>query len=206
MAGLRTRWTGACVLGELVGFLPPAVVGTALGSAGASDPVMVVGLAAAGALEGAALGYAQSRVLDRHLPALDGTAWVLATAGAAAFAWAVGMGGPALFDSGLPVGLVLAVMVPAWLAALLAMGAAQWWVLRQVLPRSARWIPVTAGAWLLGVLIPVAAISLTPDGAPAWARVAIAVAAAVGMGVTVGVLTGGALMGLIRRSGSTAGL
>lgn len=204
-AGLRVRWTWAFVLGELVGFIPPAVVGTALGSAGAGDAGMVLGLAAAGALEGAAIGFTGSRVLARYLPDLDGRAWILATAGAAAFAWAVGMSGPALFSSGIPMWLGLAVMVPAWIAALLAMGVAQWLVLRRVLARCARWVPVTAGAWLLGVMIPVAAISLTPEGTPAWAMVVIAVSAAIAMGITVGVLTGGVLAGLIRRSADTVG-
>jgi hypothetical protein len=192
----------AFVLGELVGFIPPAVVGATLGAAGASDAAMVLGLAAAGALEGAALGFTQSRVLARYLPALDGRAWIWATAGAAAVAWAVGMGGPVLFSSGIPLWVAFAAMIPAWTLALLAMGVAQWWVMRRVLPRCARWIPITAGAWLVGVMIPVAAISLMPDGTPAWAMVVVAVTAAIAMGVTVGALTGGALMALIRRSAS----
>jgi hypothetical protein len=198
-AGLRVRWTWAFVLGELVGFIPPAMVGTALGRAGAGDAALVLGLALAGALEGAAIGFTGSRVLARYLPDVDDRAWIIATSAAAAFAWAVGMGGPALLTSGIPVWLGLVVMVPAWIAALLAMGVAQWLVLRRVLARCVRWIPATAGAWLVGVMIPVAAISLTPEGTPAWAMVAIAVTAAIAMGITVGVLTGGVLVGLIRR-------
>lgn len=197
--GLRRRWTVAFVVGEMVGFIPPAVAGTVLAARQAGDGAMVVGLTVAGALEGAALGMTQSRVLRRYVPALDGPRWVVLTAAAAAFAWFVGMSGPVLLGSDrIPIWAGLAVMVPAWASALLGMGFGQWLVLRRAIPRSARWIPVTAGAWLLGVLIPVAAVSLTPDATPAWARVAVAVASAVAMGVTVGMLTGGTLAGLIR--------
>lgn len=198
-AGLRARWTAAFVVGELVGFIPPALVGTALGVAGAGDAALIAGLTAAGALEGAALGYTQSRVLARYLPSLDGRAWVVGTSAGAAFAWFVGMSGPAVFAVGVPVWLALLVMVPAWLTGLLAMGAAQWLVLRRAVPRCRRWVPLTAAAWLVGVMIPVAAISLTPDAAPVPARAAVAVAAAVAMGATVGLLTAGVLRGLIRQ-------
>ena len=198
--GLRSRWTRAFLLGELVGFIPPAVVGTTLGSAGASDAAMVTGLTLAGSLEGAAIGYAQSRVLARYVPALDGRAWIRATAVAAAFAWFVGMSGPALFSAEvLPVGLVLAIMIPAWTCGLLAMGYLQWRVLRTCIPGSARWVPVTAGAWLIGVMIPVAALSVVPNGSAPWVMVTVAIIAAVAMGVAVGALTGGTLAGLVRR-------
>jgi VIT1/CCC1 family predicted Fe2+/Mn2+ transporter len=101
------------------------------------------------------------------------------------------MGGRALLGSDiLPAGLVLAVLVPAWAAALLSMGYLQWRVLRSPLPRSRRWIWVTAGAWLLGVMIPVVALSAAPDVWPAWAHAIIGVLAAVAMGAVVGALTG----------------
>lgn len=196
---LRRSWTAAFVLGELVGFLPPALVGTALGRAGASDWAMILGLTLAGSLEGAAIGFTQSRVLARFVPEVNGRAWVAVTAAAAALAWFVGMAGPALFGSGLiPGWLALMIMVPAWTCAALGMGFGQWLVLRGPLPHSGRWIPVTAGAWLVAVMIPVAAISVVPNDAPAWVFVVFAVAAAVAMGVTVAALTGGALVEILR--------
>jgi hypothetical protein len=185
------------VVGELVGFLPPALTGAALAAAGAPDAWLVVGLTLAGLLEGAALGAAQARVLGGVAPSLRGRDWVLATAAAAAFAWFVGMGGAALLGAtGAPALLVVA-LVPAWAAALLAMGLAQWWVLRRTVPRSGRWVPVTAAAWSAGVMVPVAALSSVPNGWPIAAHVVAGVAGAVAMGLVVGLVTGRTLERLL---------
>ena len=200
VAGLRRRWILACLIGELVGFLPPATAGAALSTIGVTDLILVVGLTITGLMEGAILGVAQSRVLARHAPAVNGRAWVVATTEAAGFAWFVGMGGGALMGSQIaPAGLLLALLVPAWAAALLSMGYLQWRVMRSALPRSRRWIWVTSGAWLLGVMIPVAALSLAPNDWPGWAHGLIAVLAAVAMGATVGTLTGRTLERILVR-------
>jgi hypothetical protein len=199
---LRRRWTVAFVVGEMVGFLPPALVGAALGATGVDDWVLVGGLTLAGTLEGGAIGLAQSRVLRRAAPLIDRRGWVAATVVAAGFAWLVGMGGGALMGSGaVPAWLAVILLVPAWTAALLAMGYGQWLVMRRTVPSSARWIWVVAGSWLLGVPIPVAALSLTPNGWPPAAFVAIGLTAAVAMGAVVGALTGRTLAQLL--SGST---
>jgi hypothetical protein len=201
VAGLRRRWTLAFLVGELVGFLPPAIAGAALSAAGVADPVLVVGLTLAGLVEGTVLGIAQSRVLARHAPAVDSRAWVVATATAAGFAWFVGMGGGAVMGSGtVPVGLGVALLVPAWAAALLSMGYLQWRVLRSGVPGSHRWVWVTSAAWLLGVMIPVGALSVAPNAWPAWAHAIVGMLAAVAMGITVGALTGRALARLIAGS------
>lgn len=200
-AGLRGRWIKAFLVGELIGFLPPAVVGATLGAIGAADWALVVGLTLAGLLEGAALGATQSHVLRRYAPAVDGRAWLLATTTAAGFAWFVGMGGGALMGADVaPTAVLVAVLVPAWAAALLSMGVAQWRVLRSVVPRSARWIWVTSGAWLVGVMIPVAALSIAPNGWPGWAHAVVGVLAALAMGMTVGALTGRTLEAMLDRT------
>jgi hypothetical protein len=196
--GLRRRWTLAFVLGELVGFVPPAATGAALGAAGASDALLVTALVLAGLLEGAAIGTAQAYVLRRVLPALPPLRWVLATALGAALAWLAGMGGVALVQAAGPVAWW--VVAPGMVVGLLAMGTLQWWVLRRHVPHSGRWVPVTSGAWLLGVMIPVAALSLTPNAWPPAAFAVVGVVAAVAMGATVGLLTGGTLVRLLRRA------
>jgi len=202
VGGLRRRWTTAFVAGELVGFVPPAITGAALATIGVSDPALVVGLAIAGLCEGFVLGAAQAWVLARHAPAVNGRAWVGATTTAAGFAWVIGMGGGALAGSDIaPAGPLFAVLVPAWAAALLSMGYLQWRVLRSAVPRSGRWIWVTSGAWLLGVMIPIAALSLAPNDWPSWAHAIIGVLAAMAMGATVGALTGRTLEGLLSASG-----
>jgi hypothetical protein len=203
---LRRRWTTAFVIGELVGFVPPAVTGAVLGAADAPDAVLVAGLTLAGLAEGAALGTAQRRVLRDAAPAVDGQRWVLATTLAAGFAWLVGMGGGALLGSGHAGPWLLALLVPGWVTALVGMGGAQWLVLRRAVARSARWVPVTAGAWLAGVPIPVVALSTIPNGWPAGVRAVVGVLAAVAMGAVVGSLTGRTLARLLDpASGPVAG-
>lgn len=195
---LRRDWTLAVAAGELVGFVPPAVTGATLAALGAPDLALVVGLTLAGALEGLSVGVAQAAVLRRHLPGVDRRRWTRATMAGAAFAWLVGMGGGALMgsDPASPA-LLLVVMVPAWTAALLAMGFLQWRVLRVVVPRSGRWVPVNAGAWLLGVMIVVVALSAAPNSWPGAVHAGIGVAAAVCMGLTVGALTARTLAQLV---------
>jgi hypothetical protein len=198
VTGLRRRWTLALLVGELVGFVPPAVTGATLAAVGAADVVLVAGLTVAGLFEGAVVGVAQARVLARGAPAVDGRDWVAATAAAAGFAWFVGMGGGSLMGSEIaPPGVLAAVLAPAWIAALLSMGYAQWRVLRCAVVRSGRWVWVTSGAWLLGVMIPVVALSTTPNSWPLWAHAAVGIVAALGMGLTVGALTGHTLARLL---------
>lgn len=202
---LWRQWTTALVLAELVGFVPPAATGAALAAAGTADAVLVPALAAAGALEGAAIGVGQAWVLRRHAAPISSGAWVAATAAAAAFAWAVGMGGAAVMSAEVaPVPVLLAVLVPAWVAALLSMGVAQWLVMRHGLPGSGRWVWVTAGAWLAGVALPTTALSVSPSGWPAAAHAVVGVAAAVAMGLVVGVLTGRTMQRLLEGAASAA--
>lgn len=196
--GLLRRWTWAFVVGELIGFVPPAITGATLAALGVPDPILVAGLTGAGLLEGAAIGVAQARVLACYAPAVDGRRWVEATMAAAAFAWFVGMGGGAVMGSdAAPRALLALLLVPAWCAGLLSMGYGQWLVLRRAAPHSSRWVWVTAGAWLVGVAIPVVALSTAPNSWPAWAFVMTGVVAAVAMGAVVGALTGRTLRRLL---------
>jgi hypothetical protein len=112
------------------------------------------------------------------------------------------MGGTALIGR---LGAAWALLLgPVMLAALVSMGGLQALVLRRHVAGAARWVWVTTGAWLVGVMIPVAALSLAPDTAAPWSRAVLAVAAAVAMGLTVGLLTSGTLIRLVasaRRPG-----
>lgn len=199
---IRRDWTVAFVIGELIGFVPPALTGASLAALGVGDAVLTAGLTLAGSLEGAALGWAQSAVLARRIPELRRDRWIGATALAAALAWLAGMGGAAAIQALGPVALVLT--VPAWLVGLAGMGFLQWLVLRPHLPASRAWVPVTSAAWLVGVIIPVAALSSVPNGWPAAAHVMVAVASAVAMGITVGLLTGTTLVRLLQRGSPNA--
>lgn len=91
-------------------------------------------------------------------------------------------------------------VVPGFVVGLLAMGVLQWWVLRNIVVGAGRWIPVTTAAWLVGVLIPVIALSLVPNEAPLALHVVVGVASAVAMGATVGLITGHTLEVLVHTS------
>ncbi|MGB7861464.1 MAG: hypothetical protein WBM90_13285 [Acidimicrobiia bacterium] len=182
---LGKRWIRACVLGELVGFIPPALTGALLVWLDSPEAVLVTGLVVAGVAEGAILGEAQSRVMRVGLPAVTG--WATATAIAAGIAWLAGMGGSALIQA---VGnAALWLVVPAAGVGLLAMGLFQWWRLRPVVNNAVSWIPATTAAWLAGVMIPVAALSIVPNSWHLAAHVVVGVAAAVAMGAVVGAVT-----------------
>jgi VIT1/CCC1 family predicted Fe2+/Mn2+ transporter len=58
---------------------------------------------------------------------------------------------------------------------------------------------VNAGAWLVGVMIPVAAPSVVPDGWPAPIHAAVGVLAAVAMGLTVRSVTDRTLERLLQE-------
>jgi hypothetical protein len=195
------RWVRAMMLGELVGFVPPAVAGAVAYRAGAPDWAMLPILAVAGSLEGAALGYAQSTVLDDELPSVSRRGWVVATAGAATGAWAIGMLPSALgsFTEEHPVavGAVMVVLAPALL---MSIGFAQWLVLRRTEPESGSWVPANAIAWLAGLPAVFVTMAVVPNGAPIAVRAVAGVAGAVVMGAVAASITGVALLRLVRRS------
>ncbi|MDV6014241.1 hypothetical protein [Haloechinothrix sp. LS1_15] len=195
---LRRHWILAFLVGELIGFVPPAVAGAALVAIAAAPIGLVAGLTVAGAVEGTVLGIAQAWVLRAHAPAVNRRRWIVVTTAAAGYAWLVGMVigtyGP---DSPLPPAIFVVLAVLAGVSALLAMGAGQWLVLRRAVAGAGRWVWVTAGAWLVGVMIPVGALSILPDGWPLAGHVAVAIVSAVLMGVTVGALTGRTLARLV---------
>jgi hypothetical protein len=158
------RWFRNVTVGECLGFGVPAAAGAL--AAGAADAVFVPLLVLAGAVEGALLGWFQARVLRDVLAGLPVARWVAATAGAAAVAWAIGMGfslaGPWL--AGLPVGVLVPVVAVAGLALLLSIGTAQWTVLRGLVPAAGQWVAGTALAWVvaLGLFMAVTTVLWQP--------------------------------------------
>ncbi|WP_245664051.1 hypothetical protein [Nocardia arthritidis] len=147
---LWRRWFGLVTVGELLGFLTPAVVG-ALVADRAGLPVAGA-LLVAGAVEGATLGWFQARAVRPALPGLSSRRWVAATVLGAVVAWSVG----ALFVvtdglSGWSRAPQVATFVAGGLVILLSIGVAQWVVLRAHVHGAARWIAATAAAWLAGL-------------------------------------------------------
>jgi hypothetical protein len=195
-------WLAWSTAGEVAGFVAPAVVGalTVGAPAWAGLPLLF----AAGALEGAALGWAQGRVLHRVVPALVPARFAAATALAAVVAYVVVMV-PVTFQSRLAD-------LPRWVLAtggvvlggvlLGSIGVAQWVVLRRLLRSCLRWVPATAAAWAAGLSVfMLVAPPLWHDGQAPAAIIAVGVLAGLAMALTMSVVTGWALVHLLRRNG-----
>ena len=203
---LYCRWVLATALGELVGFLAPAIAGVVMtrvviGMEGWLAPLLtLIVVVAAGSLEGAALGYAQWLVLRRALPAIGWRQWTGATALAGVLAWVLGMTPNTLVDA---LGLGSGALLLAWLMAapgiLLSIGTAQWLVLRRHVARAGLWIPANIAGWILGLAATFGGASLISETMPIALAVAIGVASGVLMGIVVGLVTGLALLALVRR-------
>jgi hypothetical protein len=194
---LWARWTLATMAGEALGFAVPATVGAVAYGLGVPDAATVPLALAAGAGEGATLGFAQSRVLRREILGFESRDWIFATAVAAALGWAVGM--PlGIYGGSLPTVALIAGTIAAGAVLLTAVGGAQWLVLRRYLSKAELWIPANALAWLLGLTVPFAAMSLVDEVDPAALVLVVGVISGLGMGFVVAASTGLALVRLLR--------
>ena len=195
---LYRRWVLACTAGELVGFGGIPVLGAALaltlteGLAPDARSITLYFVAVVGGFgEGAVLAWFQLRVLGPHLPQLPRHRWILATAVAAAFAWACGMLAPLLDDLvGLSPATQLGIWLPAGLAILLSIGTAQAWVLHGIVEKPQHWLLANVVAWLAGLPWTFLLPALLPESAPMAAWILTFVIAGILMGVTVGIVTG----------------
>lgn len=118
--------------------------------------------------------------------------FVVATALAAATAYAVAMVSVVLGDRVASLPVPLQVVGGAALGAVLlsTIGTAQWLVLRRAVPGSVFWIPATAAAWAVGLGAFLAVSTpLWQPGRSFALTVAIGVLAALVMAVTVALLT-----------------
>ena len=196
---LLRRWLLAVTAGEVAGFALPATVGplTSAQPPSVSYPALV----AAGFVEGAVLGWAQWTVARRRLPGLSRRRWVALTSVGAAAAYAIALLGPTFWDalSAWPIGAQIAVFALGGTLLLLSIGTAQWLELRRHVPRSWRWIAVTALAWCLalGVFFAIAP-PLWHEGQALWLTILIGAAAGLAMAVTMAAVTG---WGLLRLTG-----
>jgi hypothetical protein len=195
---LWRRWTVAATLGELVGFLVPAVVAASVRDL--DQITIVVALVAAGFVEGSALGFAQSAVMREVVPGVRRRDWTVATGSAAALAWLLGMLPSSLVDR-VPGAVLWTVIVLAAPVLLASIGGAQWLVLRRRRPRSGWWVGATAAAWAAGLLVFVGISSpLWRPGQDAALVALIGVVAGAAMAVTTAALTGLAVVRLERSA------
>ncbi|MEO6083827.1 MAG: hypothetical protein ABIQ18_12070 [Umezawaea sp.] len=195
---LMRVWLPSVTLAEFLGFAVPAGVGAIT----ADSPIVlaVPVLLAAGAVEGAALGWGQSSVLRRALPELSRSRWVAATSAAAVLAYLAGLAPStwgAVMTTWPPVPMILAAGVLGCVL-LGSIGTAQWLVLRHHLPRAGSWIATTAAAWLLGLAVFLGfATPLWQPGQPLPLIVLIGIAGGLLMAATTTAVTGYALRRLL---------
>ncbi|MCU7731004.1 hypothetical protein ODJ79_45440 [Actinoplanes sp. KI2] len=197
------RWFGTVTLGEFAGFSVPAVVGAVTAEAPAT--VAVAAVVAAGAVEGAMLGWAQASVLVRVLPGLRAGRWIVATACGAVLAYVVGMSPSAAAELGLPASVLIGLAPVLALVLLLSIGTAQWLVLRRIVRRSAGWIAVTALAWTVGLGVFLAfSMPLWHPGQATTTIVAIGVAGGLLMAATTSAITGFGVRNMTGRVAASA--
>ncbi len=197
---LLSQWWWRVTAAELAGFAVPAVVGAA--TAGSPSAIAVPALLAAGSIEGAMLGWGQASVLVRAV-GVDRRRWVTATSIGAVLAYLAGLApsavGPAM-ESWPPAAVALAAAVVG-IALLLTIGTAQWLVLRCYLPRSGRWIPFTALAWLIGLAVFLAfTMPLWQPGQSPATVIGIGLAGGALMAAITSLITGAALLLLIAEA------
>lgn len=178
------RWILAVSIGEAAGFTVAAGVAVLTIVAGLDDPARLVLVIAAGAVEGTALAIGQYTGMRVHRPPPG--RWIGATAGAAAFAWTLGML-PSTLGLDLASAMMLILVAIGAVLLLVSIPLAQWLALSR--PRTALWVPVNAGAWLVSILWTFAPSPFIDERSPVPLVVALYVTAGVLMAVTFACLT-----------------
>jgi Ca2+-transporting ATPase len=186
-------------VGELAGFTLPGVLGVV--TQGVPTSVQVATLVGGGVVEGATLGLAQALVLRRVMAGFRTSAWIGATAGAAAFAWLLGML-PSVTHamwSTWPVGWVAVAGAGLGLLLLCSIGTAQALVMPTSVPRAYRWVGWTALGWCAGLTAFSALTSpLWHEGQTRLAVALVGMAGGLTMAVVMAAVTG---IGVVRISG-----
>jgi len=164
-------------------------------------------LTAAGAFEGYAVGYAQSRVLRLRIPTLAG--WTKATIVGAVVAWAAGMvPGTVMNLTESPTSAqppVIGEGVRLLLAAGLGLVAGpilaffQWRVLRNHLPGAIWWLPANALAWALSMPVIFLGVHIAAAAAEPASAIVAAAATIAAAGAVVGAIHGAFLLWLFPR-------
>ena len=191
-------WFRTVTVAEFIGFAVPASVGAA--TASVETAIAVPAVLAAGAIEGAILGWGQARVLRRCLPAVSRRHWIMVTASAAVFAYALGLTW-STFNAAMTAGppaLTAVIALGLGVILLTSIGTAQWLVLRAHVADASRWIWATAVAWLAGLAVfLVFVMPLWRPGQSLALVVAIGIAGGLLMAATMSLITGRALRRLV---------
>lgn len=201
VAGLRRsgrrrlwHWVLLTTLGETFGFLVPGLVGAAVTSADWPAAPQFTALVAAGAVEGSLLGAAQAQCLYGWGVLPVRRPWVFATSLGAVVAWSLGLLPSTLGGLSWSPGTAVLVVLGGLLL-LLSIPLAQYCVLRRLVRRGWRWIPINMVAWLLGISWTLAPSPLIDQTTALVTLVVVYAVAGLCMAGTVAMITG---LGLTR--------
>ena len=115
--------------------------------------VQYFALALAGLLQGALIGFGQALSLRKTNVAVPGKKWVLVTALGMGALWMIALI-PGFFFTPDLGNIVIAIVAAVYLLVVLAVYPyVQTRILRYRIRGSWRWIPITAGAWLIAALV-----------------------------------------------------
>ena len=212
---LWREWTLANALAEAVGLGGTLLAGVLVFAQlePRIGPVVsaLIGVALGAIVEGSVVGTAQWLVLRAPLAGLRWRRWAVATAIGAGIAWTLGMTPSVIMaltgpeSSGGaevqgPEGLAFyALAAGLGLVAGPVLAVAQWWVLRDYLPRAAWWIPANALAWAVGMVIVFWGTNFIPASGMTASIAAILVGCVILAGAAVGAIHGLALIWLLRE-------
>jgi hypothetical protein len=189
-------WLFWVTLGGAAGALAPAVAQLLLAGAPVRAPLMI----AAGAVEGAALGWTQATVLRVRVPALSRARWVRATALGAAVVWFLALlpAEWAAIWQRWPVAWQTVAAVVGGTVLLSVIGIAQRTELRRHSRAAGWWILGNAAAWCAGLLVFAAvAAGLWKPGQPTALVVLIGVLAGILLMLTTALVSGVILLRIL---------
>lgn len=194
------RWVRIVALGQVAAFTLPLTAALVVADRADGWARLLV-LMAAGAGGGALLGWAQALVLRGALAGFRRRDWVVRTALAAGVAWSIGLAPTALEPiwQQWPGAVQAMAALDAVAVLLLAVGVAQWTVLRRHLRGSGQWIAWTAAGWPAGLAVFfLVAIPLWHPGQHPVLVGIVGVLAGAGMAVATAAVTGWGVIRLLR--------
>jgi hypothetical protein len=194
LRGLRLlgRWTVWVTLATFVAFTVAIAVLVGLDRIDPSYPVFAVLSVLGWGACGAVLGSAEGHVLRQALPTLSRRAWTIATAIGMAVVWSAAILPRALRPvlagrNALFLGVAFLVLI---VVVVLALGFAQWLVLRRHLPKATTWVWVSAGAWLVAMLMGATVWTIASGDQAVWVTLVIGSVGAFVVGGSMSLLTG----------------
>lgn len=196
-------WVSSCAIAEAIGMTAAA------GAARAADGLGVVAglsvIVAGGLVEGTALGWAQSHVLARIVPALSRSRYLVATVLVAGLGWAAASAPAAVGggsdDTQPPLALVLLGAAGIGLVMGPLLGAAQATALRGAVAHPGRWVLANTAAWPVAMVV-IFLGATTPEASwPVWSVLVLGTVTGGVAGGLLGVVSGWFLPSLTGAAG-----